>query len=44
LTGSIAADYRSGGQAEAKHPRTGRSFLVPKAEIAGNDCGLCINR
>jgi type I restriction enzyme M protein len=37
-------DYRSGGQAEAKRQRTDRSFLVPKAEIAGNGYDLSINR
>ncbi len=31
-------------QAETKRNRTDRSFLVPKAEIAGNDYDLSINR
>lgn len=31
-------------QAEAARKRTDRSFLVPKAEIAGNDYDLSINR
>jgi len=31
-------------QAEKKRQRTDRSFLVPKAEIAGNDYDLSINR
>ena len=30
--------------AEAKRERTEQSFLVPKAEIAGNDYDLSINR
>lgn len=37
-------DLRSGGQTEATRKRTERSFLVPKAEIAGNDYDLSINR
>ena len=31
-------------EAERKRPRTDQSFLVPKAEIAGNDYDLSINR
>ncbi len=31
-------------KAEAKRARTEQSFLVPKAEIAGNDYDLSINR
>lgn len=37
-------DLRSGGETEAARKRTERSFLVPKAEIAGNDYDLSINR
>ena len=31
-------------KAEAKRTRTDQSFLVPRAEIAGNDYDLSINR
>ncbi len=37
-------DLRAGGTTEATRQRTDRSFLVPKAEIAGNDYDLSINR
>jgi len=37
-------DFRAGGAVEAERPRTARSFLVPKDEIAGNDYDLSINR
>ncbi|MCF7978745.1 MAG: SAM-dependent DNA methyltransferase, partial [Chromatiaceae bacterium] len=33
-----------GQDAEAERKRTEQSFLVPKAEIAGNDYDLSINR
>ena len=33
-----------GRKAEANRTRTDQSFLVPKAEIAGNDYDLSINR
>ena len=36
--------YRAGDGAEAERKRTDQSFLVPKAEIAGNDYDLSINR
>ncbi len=36
--------YRCGDGTEAERKRTDRSFLVPKAEIAGNDYDLSINR
>jgi type I restriction enzyme M protein len=37
-------DFRAGGTAEAERQRTDRSFLVSRAEIAGNDYDLSINR
>jgi type I restriction enzyme M protein len=37
-------DNRAGGEAEAARQRTEQSFLVPKADIAGNDYDLSINR
>lgn len=37
-------DLQASGTAESERPRTARSFLVPKSEIAGNDYDLSINR
>ena len=39
----ILARWRN-REAESKRARTDRSFLVPKAEIAGNEYDLSINR
>ena len=44
LTDILARSTRQDRKAEAKRTRTDQSFLVPKAEIAGNDYDLSINR